>query len=315
MTPPTQGIRHTRVGLRVGIKARNGKHARMITANTATLLCSCADRTGIVSALTAFVSEYGGNIIDLDQHSDRGTNQFFMRLVWDLEHSKLSRDDLPAALSLVAKKFTDMQWRLFFNTPAPRVAIMASTAPHCLADLLLRRQMGELDGEISLVIANHEDLRPLAEHYGVPFHHIPVPKEGKEKAEREQLDLLGEHAIDLVVLARYMQVLSPGFIKEREGRIINIHHSFLPAFVGAKPYHQAKARGVKIIGATAHYVTADLDQGPIIAQDVTRVSHRDEVEDLVRKGRDIERQVLASAVRLHLSRRIIPTQNHTIVFY
>ena len=282
--------------------------------DTATLLCSCADRTGIVSALTTFVAEYGGNITDLDQHSDHATRRFFMRLVWDIGQSRLSRDDLPAALALVAKKFDDMRWNLYFNSPRPKVAIMASTAPHCLADLLLRHQMGELNGDMALVIANHEELRPLAEHHGVPFHCIPVSKEGKEEAERKQLDLLRENGIDLVVLARYMQILSPAFIREWEGRIINIHHSFLPAFVGAKPYHQAKARGVKIIGATAHYVTEELDQGPIIAQDVTRVSHRDEVEDLIRKGRDIERQVLATAVRLHLAHHIIPTQNHTIVF-
>ena len=283
--------------------------------NTATLLCSCTDRTGIVSSLTAFVAEYGGNITDLDQHTDSTNNQFFMRLVWDLANSKLSRDDLPAAVSLVAKKFTDMRWNLFFRTPTPRVAILASTTPHCLADLLLRHQMGELNGEMAMVIANHEDLRDLSEHFKVPFHHIPVEKGKKEEAEKKQLDLLRENNIDLVVLARYMQILSPNFIREWEGRIINIHHSFLPAFVGAKPYHQAKARGVKIIGATAHYVTADLDQGPIIAQDVTRVSHRDEVDDLIRKGRDIERQVLGTAVRLHLNRRIITTHNRTIVFY
>ncbi len=287
----------------------------MLPMNTATLLCSCSDRTGIVSALTTFVAEYGGNIVDLDQHTDSASNQFFMRLVWDLSRSRLSREDLPAALGLVAKKFDNMRWNLYFGTPVPRVAIMASTAPHCLADLLLRHQMGEFNCEIALVIANHEVLRPLADHYGIPFHCIPASKENRAEAEEKQSALLLGGGIDLVVLARYMQILSPGFIDDWEGRIINIHHSFLPAFVGARPYHQAKARGVKIIGATAHYVTAELDQGPIIAQDVTRVSHRDEVEDLIRKGRDIERQVLATAVRLHLNHRIIPTQNHTIVFY
>ncbi len=185
--------------------------------NTATLLCSCADRTGIVSALTTFVAEYGGNIVDLDQHSDRGTNQFFMRLVWDLSDSKLSRDDLPAAVGLVAKKFTDMRWNLYFSTPAPRVAIMASTTPHCLADLLLRHRMGELDGEMAMVIANHEDLRALAEHYGIPFHCIPVSKENKAEAEEKQRALLRENGIDLVVLARYMQILSPDFIRNGRG--------------------------------------------------------------------------------------------------
>ena len=282
--------------------------------NTATLLCSCTDRTGIVAAMTSFVAEYGGNIIDLDQHTDNTTNQFFMRIVWDISGSALSREDIPSAVSFVAKKFTDMQWSLFFGAPTPRVAIMASTTPHCLADLLLRQQMGEFRGEIAMVVANHEDLRDLAEHFRVPFHHVPVTKGNKEEAERQQLELMRENDIDLVVLARYMQILSPEFVKEWAGRIINIHHSFLPAFVGAKPYHQAKTRGVKIIGATAHYVTADLDEGPIIVQDVTAVSHRDEVEDLIRKGRDIERQVLGTAVRLHLERRVLVSDNRTIVF-
>ncbi|MCC8190308.1 MAG: formyltetrahydrofolate deformylase [Planctomycetes bacterium] len=281
--------------------------------HTATLLCSCTDRTGIVAALTGFVAEYGGNIIDLDQHTDNTSNQFFMRLVWNIEGSRLCREDIPGALALMAKKFDDMRWDISFATPLPRVAIMASTAPHCLADLLLRHQMGELHGEMALVIANHEDLGHLTAHFGVPFFHVPVADD-KEAAEREQLRILRDHAIDLIVLARYMQILSPHFVRQWEGRIINIHHSFLPAFVGARPYHQAKARGVKIIGATAHYVTADLDQGPIIAQDVTRVSHRDEVPDLIRKGRDIERQVLGTAVRLHLERRVLVNDNRTIVF-
>lgn len=282
--------------------------------NTAILLCSCTDRTGIVAALTSFVSEYRGNIIELDQHTDSATKQFFMRLVWDMGNSALSREDIPSAVSLVAKKFTDMKWNLSFGKPVPRVAIMASTAPHCLADLLLRHQTGEFRGEIAMVIANHGDLRSLTEHFGVPFHHVPAEKGKKEEAERKHRELLRENGIDLVVLARYMQILSPEFVAEWTGKIINIHHSFLPAFIGAKPYHQAKARGVKIIGATAHYVTADLDQGPIIVQDVTPVSHRDEVEDLIRKGRDIERQVLGTAVRLHLERRVLVSGNRTIVF-
>lgn len=281
---------------------------------TATLLCSCQDRSGIVAALTGFVAEYGGNIVDLDQHTDNHNGQFFMRLVWDISQSALSRGDLPSAMALVAKKFTNMRWRLSFTTPLPRIAIMASTAPHCLADLLLRHQMGELRGEIAMVVANHEDLRGLAAHFKVPFHHVPVEKGARLEAEKKQLALFRENNIDLVVLARYMQILSPDFVQGWEGRIINIHHSFLPAFVGAKPYHQAKARGVKIIGATAHYVTADLDQGPIIAQDVTPVSHRDEVDDLIRKGRDIERQVLGAAVRLHLEHRVLISGNRTIVF-
>ena len=282
--------------------------------NAAILLCTCADRAGIVAALTNFVAEYGGNIIDLDQHTDNTTKQFFMRLVWDLSKSTLSREDIPGAIALLAKKIADMKWRVAFATPRPRIAIMASTAPHCLADLLLRHQMGELRGEMAMIIANHEVLRDLAVHYKIPFHHVPVDKGNKAEAEKAQMELLRENDIDLVVLARYMQILGPGFVQEWRDRIINIHHSFLPAFVGANPYRQAKERGVKVIGATAHYVTADLDQGPIIAQDVTPVTHRDEIEDLVRKGRDIERQVLGAAVRLHLERRVLVSGNRTVVF-
>ncbi|MCC8180895.1 MAG: formyltetrahydrofolate deformylase [Planctomycetes bacterium] len=280
----------------------------------ATLLCSCNDRTGIVAALTNFVADYGGNIVDLDQHTDNESKHFFMRLVWDIENSALSREDIPGAIALVAKKFTNMKWSVSFANPLPKVAVMVSKAPHCLADLLLRHQMGELNCDISMVIGNHEDLRELTEHFKVPFFFTPVGKSDKDAVEDKQLAMLHEHGIDLVVLARYMQILSPGFVDAWPEKIINIHHSFLPAFVGAKPYHQAKTRGVKIIGATAHYVTADLDQGPIIAQDVTRVSHRDEVEDLIRKGRDIERRVLGTAVRLHLERRVLAYGNRTIVF-
>ncbi len=284
------------------------------TMNTATLLCSCTDRTGIVAALTNFVADYGGNIIDLDQHSDDESQHFFMRLVWDTKNFALSREDIPNALSMEAKKFSDMVFHVYFKDPLPRTALFVSKTQHCMADLLLRQQMGELPGEMALVIGNHEDLADLAKHFHVPFHYIPVDKENKAKAEAEQQELLRANNIDLLVLARYMQILSPEFVQAWQGRIINIHHSFLPAFVGAKPYHQAKKRGVKIIGATAHYVTADLDQGPIIAQDVTRVSHRDNVEALIRKGRDIERQVLGRAVRLHLERRIIVNGNRTVIF-
>lgn len=283
--------------------------------NTATLLCKCEDQSGIVAALTNFVAEYRGNIVDLDQHTDDETKQFYMRLVWDLKNSALTREDLPSAMAMVAKKFTNMKWNIFFADPLPRVAMFVSKTQHCLADLLLRHQMGELPGVMSMVIGNHEDLRDLAEHFGVPFHYIPVAKNSKKDAEKRQFELLEENKIDLIVLARYMQILSPEFVNRWDGKIINIHHSFLPAFIGAKPYHQARERGVKIIGATAHYVTADLDQGPIISQDVTHVTHRDEADDLVRKGRDIERLVLGRAVRLHLERRIIVDRNKTVVFY
>ena len=281
---------------------------------TATLLCACDDSPGIVAALTHFVAEYRGNILNLDQHTDNREKKFFMRLVWDIGNSALSREELPGAMAMVAKKFSNMRWSLSFDAPRPRLAIMASTAPHCLADLLLRHQMGELPCEIGLVISNHGNVAALCRHFKAPFRHVPVDGVAKDGAEAEQLGLLRENGIDTVALARYMQILGPEFVREWEGRIINIHHSFLPAFVGAKPYHQALARGVKVIGATAHYVTADLDQGPIIAQEVTPVSHRDEVEDLIRKGRDVERQVLGRAVRLHLERRVIVSGNRTVVF-
>jgi formyltetrahydrofolate deformylase len=194
------------------------------------------------------------------------------------------------------------------------VAVFASRAPHCLYDLLLSHQLGELHGDLAVVVSNHEDLRPIAGHFGVPFVHIPVDRARRNQAEEAQQEVLARHQIGLVVLARYMQILSPSFVDRWPGRIINIHHSFLPAFVGARPYHQAKERGVKIIGATAHYVTSELDQGPIIDQDVCRVSHRDDVQDLTQKGRELERQVLTRAVRLHLARRVLVTGNRTIVF-
>lgn len=280
--------------------------------NTITLLCSCTDRTGIVAAMTNFVAEYGGNIIDLDQHSD--ADRFFMRIIWEEEGFKLDRDDLPAALKIVAKKFDDMHWEIFFNNPRPKVAVFCSKEPHCLVDLLLRQQMEELAGDIVLVISNHNELRSITEHFEIRFEHLSLNADTKEVVEKRQQEVLKECGIDMIVLARYMQILTPDFVDKWQGNIINIHHSFLPAFVGAKPYHQAKERGVKVIGATAHYVSAELDQGPIISQGVIHVSHRDEVGDLIRKGRDIERQVLGSAVRLHLSRQVLIEQNRTIVF-
>jgi formyltetrahydrofolate deformylase len=281
---------------------------------TATLLVQCADRTGIVASLTNFVSEHDGNIVDLDQHSDEETDRFFMRLVWSLERFRLDRDEVPAALNILARKFDDFRFDVSYSDRRPRVAVLCSRTPHCLYDLLLRQQMGELEGDIVLVVANHVDLKEVTEHFGLPFIHVAATRERRVAAEAEQQRILAEHRIDLVVLARYMQVLSPEFCAAWPQRIINIHHSFLPAFVGARPYHQAKARGVKIIGATAHYATADLDQGPIIEQDVARASHRDTVDDLIRKGRDLERQVLSRAVRAHLQRRVLVEGNRTIVF-
>jgi formyltetrahydrofolate deformylase len=280
---------------------------------TATLLVSCRDRTGLVAALSRFVFENEGNIIDADQHADLETGVFFMRLVWSLEAFKLARPEMHAAIADLAARF-DLTWELTYSDIRPRVAVFASKMPHCLYDLLLSHQLGELGGQLAVVVSNHEALRSVAGHFGVRFEHVPTDPKSRAGAEAAQQKLLDELQVDLVVLARYMQILSPDFVAHWPSRIINIHHSFLPAFVGARPYHQARARGVKVIGATAHYVTADLDQGPIIEQDVRRVSHRDDVEALVQKGRELERQVLTRAVRAHLQRRVLVTGNKTIVF-
>ncbi|HVZ73546.1 MAG TPA: formyltetrahydrofolate deformylase [Polyangia bacterium] len=280
---------------------------------TATLLVSCRDRTGLVAALSNFVADNGGNILDADQHADLETGLFFMRLVFSVEGFKLARGEIATALAQLGARF-DLTFDLTFSDVRPRVAVLASKTPHCLYDLLLSHQLGELGGDLVAVLSNHDDLRPVAGHFGVRYEKIPVDPKSKAAAESAQQHILDELRVDLVVLARYMQILSPTFVARWPGRIINIHHSFLPAFVGAKPYHQARARGVKVIGATAHYVTADLDQGPIIEQDVCRVSHRDDVEALVQKGRELERLVLTRAVRAHLHRRVLVSSGKTIVF-
>jgi formyltetrahydrofolate deformylase len=280
---------------------------------TATLLVSCSDRTGLVAALSEFVFEYGGNILDADQHAEVETGLFFMRLVWDLAGFKLARPQIQAALELLATRF-ELTWEVTYSDVRPRVAVFASRSPHCLYDLLLAHQLDELGGDLVAVVSNHEDLRAVAGHFGVRFEHIPVGAEDKPRAEAAAQQLLSELSVDLLVLARYMQILTPAFVTRWPSRIINIHHSFLPAFVGARPYHQAKERGVKVIGATAHYVTSELDQGPIIEQDVLRVSHRDDVDELMRKGGELERRVLTRAVRLHLERRVLVSGNRTIVF-
>ena len=282
------------------------------TAPTATLLVSCRDRTGLVAALSQFVFANGGNIIDLDQHAEHESGLFFMRLQWSLARFGLDRAGIAAALGAMAGEL-GLEWSITWSDERTKVAVFASKTPHCLYDLLLAQQLGELGGDIAVVVSNHAALAPVAAHFDIPFVHLPVGVD-KAAAEREQERVLAERGIGLAVLARYMQILSPGFVERWQGRVINIHHSFLPAFVGAKPYHQAKERGVKLIGATAHYVTSQLDQGPIIEQDVARVSHRDDVEELVRKGRDLERRTLTRAVRLHLERRVLISGNRTIVF-
>jgi len=271
------------------------------------------DRTGIIAALSDFVFRHGGNILDLDQHTESETQRFFMRLVWSLDRFTLDADGIRMGLEVFARSL-GLHWELDFDDRRDRVAIFCSREAHCLYDLLLRQRLGELSGDVVVVISNHPDNRAAAEYFGLPFEVVPVSRDDKAAAEARQQELLERYRVNLVVLARYMQILSPQFIGRWAGRIINIHHSFLPAFAGARPYHQAKERGVKLIGATAHYATADLDEGPIIEQDVTRVSHRDSVADMIRKGRDLEQQVLGRAVRLHLDRRLLIEGKRTIVF-
>ncbi|RLB41034.1 MAG: formyltetrahydrofolate deformylase [Deltaproteobacteria bacterium] len=280
---------------------------------TATLLVCCPDRKGLVAALAQVLYGHGANILDADQHTDPVAGQFFQRIKFDLSELHTDRTSLETAISEVAARFS-MNWRIASGVHHSKTAIFVSKYDHCLYDLLLRQRAGELSTEISTIISNHPDLDHVAKQFGVPFHHLPITKETKRAQEDKALELLRAADVDLVVLARYMQVLTDDFLKSYEGQVINIHHSFLPAFMGSKPYHRAFERGVKLIGATAHYATVDLDEGPIIEQDVVRCSHRDSVQDLVRKGRDLEKVVLARAVRWHLDDRILVYDNKTVVF-
>jgi formyltetrahydrofolate deformylase len=279
--------------------------------NAAVLRIDCPDRKGLVAAVASLLYQHGANITHADQHQDREAGLFFMRVEWSLEEFDL--DAFRADFQRVAGEL-QMQWRLDRMTEPPRMAIFVSQHLHCLADILHRHQAGELHCSIPLVISNHPDGEPLARFYGLQFRHIPVKLDVKREVEDEQRRLLSAAGIDLIVLARYMQILSPEFVREYPGRIINVHHSFLPAFIGARPYHAAFRRGVKLIGATSHYVTAALDDGPIIEQDVVRISHRDQVEDLIQKGRDIEKAVLSRAILWHLEHRILCYGNKTVVF-
>lgn len=283
------------------------------TRQTAILLLSCPDQKGIVAEISHFIFINGGNIIDFDQHTDSSSETYFMRMEWEVEGFSIPQPRIGEAFSFIAEKFS-MKWQLFFSQQQPRMAILVSKLDHCLYDLLLRRQAGEYQAEIPLIISNHPDLAGVAEYFRIPFHHLEINPQNKAEQEQLQLQLLEEHRIDLVVLARYMQILGEEFTRRYENRVINIHHSFLPAFVGARPYHQAHARGVKIIGATSHYTTPQLDQGPIIEQDVVRVSHRDSIPDLVEKGKNLEKTVLSRAVRLHLEHKILVYQNKTVIF-
>jgi formyltetrahydrofolate deformylase len=283
------------------------------TKNSAILLLSCPDRVGLVSRISHFVFERGGNIIDLDEHVDMDTGTFFIRVAWDMNDFSIAADDLPGALAPLAKEF-NARWSVNFTQKEMRVALFVSKYDHCLQELLWRQQLGEYPVVFPLIISNHPDLADLARQYEIPYHVIPITRETKAEQEQKELALLKEHEIDSIVLARYMQVLTPEFVAEYPNRIINIHHSFLPSFMGGNPYQQAYERGVKIIGATSHYVTGDLDQGPIIDQDVIRISHKDTVADLKRKGRDLERLVLARALKYHAEYRILPHGKKTIIF-
>lgn len=280
--------------------------------STATLLISCPDQQGLVAKIANFIYSNGGNIIHADHHTDFSAGLFLSRIEWQLDGFKLQRDIIDPAFGAIAEPL-GANWSLHFSDQVPRIAVWVSKQSHCLNDLLWRHQAQEFIAEIPLIISNHETLRPIAEQFGIEYVHLPMSRENKTEQEAVQQELLEKHQIDLVVLAKYMQILTPKFV-QNFSNIINIHHSFLPAFAGANPYQRAYERGVKIIGATAHFVTKDLDEGPIIEQDVVRVSHRDNTKDLIRKGKDLERMVLARAVRLHLQHRILVYGNRTVVF-
>lgn len=279
----------------------------------ATLMVSCPDRKGIVAALAQLLYGHGANIVDADQHTDLTAAMFFQRIRFDLAELHTDRHTLQRAIADVAERF-DMTHRLTYESERKRIAIFVSKYDHCLYDLLLRHRAGELACDIALVVSNHPDLKYVADQFGVPFHVFAIDKTNKAEQERAQWALLEQERVDLVVLARYMQILSPEFAARYDNRVINIHHSFLPAFIGSKPYHRAYERGVKLIGATAHYATGELDEGPIIEQDVIRASHRDSVDDLIRKGRDLEKTALARAVKWHVEDRVLVYGNKTVIF-
>lgn len=281
--------------------------------NTATLLITCPDTKGIVAAIANFLYQHNANILHADQHQDAENSLFLMRVEWDLKDFSLDEASFAKAFEVIAKTYK-MTWELKFSKDKPRMAIMVSQYDHCLADLLHRYKNNELQCDIPLIISNHLDTQKLADFYGIPFFHIPVEKDKKKEAEAKQFALFDKYQVDFIVLARYMQILSEDFVKRYPQRVINIHHSFLPAFIGARPYHRAFERGVKLIGATSHYVTEVLDEGPIIEQDIDRISHRDQVEDLIQKGRDLERIVLSKAVRWHIENRILIYANKTVIF-
>ena len=279
-----------------------------------TILINCKDQKGIIATVTQYIASIGGNIVYLDQHVDEAENVFFMRLECDLQNENWTVKAIKSGFeSRLARPFK-MSWEIYTVTEKPKMALFVSRYDHCLYDILGRYSAGELALEIPLIISNHEDLKAVADRFGVPFFHVPFTKDNKDEGEKRQIWLLQEHHIDFIVLARYMQIVTPGLIALYRNKIINIHHSFLPAFPGAKPYHSAFKRGVKIIGATSHYVTDELDEGPIIEQDITRVLHSHSIEDFIMKGRDLERIVLARAIKLHSERKTMVYSNKTVIF-
>lgn len=285
-----------------------------ISDNTAVLLMHCPDQPGILATVTEFINQHKGNIIYLDQYVNREEKIFFMRVEWQLDTFQIPKEKIAEYFqTLIAIRY-NMTFRLYFADTKPRMAIFVSKMPHCLYDLLARYAAGEWRVEIPLIISNHPDMESVARRFDIPYYYFPITKENKEEQEARELELLAKHDITFCVLARYMQVLSDNFINHYPNHIINIHHSFLPAFAGAKPYHAAHERGVKLIGATSHYVTAELDAGPIIVQDVTRITHKDTVDDLIKKGRDLEKIVLSQAVEKHIDRKVLAYCNRTIVF-
>ena len=281
---------------------------------TAKLLLHCPDKPGILAEVTDFITVNKGNIIYLDQYVDHVENIFFMRIEWELKDFLVPQEKIEDYFRTLYGQKYEMDFRLYFSDVKPRMAIFVSKLSHCLIDILARYTAGEWNVEIPLIISNHPDLQHVAERFGIPFYLFPITKETKEEQERKEMELLAKHNITFIVLARYMQVISEQMINAYPNKIINIHHSFLPAFVGAKPYHAAFQRGVKIIGATSHYVTTELDAGPIIEQDVVRITHKDAIEDLVNKGKDLEKIVLSRAVQKHIERKVLAYKNKTVIF-
>ena len=281
---------------------------------TAKLLLHCPDKPGILAEVTDFITVNKGNIIYLDQYVDHVENIFFMRIEWELKDFLVPQEKIEDYFRTLYGQKYEMDFRLYFSDVKPRMAIFVSKMSHCLFDMLARYTAGEWNVEIPLIISNHPDLQHVAERFGIPFYLFPITKETKEEQERKEMELLAKHKITFIVLARYMQVISEQMINAYPNKIINIHHSFLPAFVGAKPYHAAFQRGVKIIGATSHYVTTELDAGPIIEQDVVRITHKDSIEDLVNKGKYLEKIVLSRAVQKHIERKILAYKNKTVIF-